>query len=311
MKKRLFIAMLLMLLAAVATGPSGARQATAATAPNINLALNLALLNAIPPPADNAMLDANGNVVLDPSGNPVSDPAEQFHAVIPHDFDPGHTNLVEAGWLDGLGCVTNGFTATPNADFSAWSGNTAPYSEPACPSGDSKDAHNEGLLLVKTGPSSANFASAEASLKKVKGLTLGELGYDIRKAGMIGSAQGSHCGAGAPRFDIQTTDAFFFIGCASPPPTTEFSPALTPPAMDPWDRLRWGNATPGSVLGFCVVPTPTAGCPFNFDLVPVTGTVQRIDIVFDEGTDTGSDFFGAAIIDNIDVNGTLVGRGGM
>jgi len=37
--------------------------------------------------------------------------------------------------------------------------------------------------------------------------------------------------------------------------------------------------------------------------------VTRIVIVFDEGTDTGPDFFGAAILDNIDVNGTLVGEG--
>jgi hypothetical protein len=37
--------------------------------------------------------------------------------------------------------------------------------------------------------------------------------------------------------------------------------------------------------------------------------VERIQIIFDEGQDTGPDFFGAAIIDNIDVNGQLVGRG--
>jgi len=51
------------------------------------------------------------------------------------------------------------------------------------------------------------------------------------------------------------------------------------------------------------------------------GTIQRIQIVFDEGyltpvafpppinTGGGPDEFGAAILDNIDVNGTLVGRG--
>ena len=38
--------------------------------------------------------------------------------------------------------------------------------------------------------------------------------------------------------------------------------------------------------------------------------VDTIFIVFDEGTDTGPDNFGAAILDHIDVNGTLVGRGG-
>jgi len=39
------------------------------------------------------------------------------------------------------------------------------------------------------------------------------------------------------------------------------------------------------------------------------GSVPSLTIVFDEGTDTGPDFFGAAILDDIDVNGTLVGQG--
>ena len=37
--------------------------------------------------------------------------------------------------------------------------------------------------------------------------------------------------------------------------------------------------------------------------------MKRISIVFDEGQDTGPDFFGLAVLDNIDVNATLVGRG--
>src|SRR5438874_2435905 len=37
--------------------------------------------------------------------------------------------------------------------------------------------------------------------------------------------------------------------------------------------------------------------------------VKEIDIVFDEGTDTGPDFFGLAVLDNVDVNGMLVGQG--
>jgi hypothetical protein len=46
-------------------------------------------------------------------------------------------------------------------------------------------------------------------------------------------------------------------------------------------------------------------------LTPVTGTVTELAIVFDEGQDPngGPDQFGAAILDNIDVNGVLVGRG--
>ena len=46
-----------------------------------------------------------------------------------------------------------------------------------------------------------------------------------------------------------------------------------------------------------------------FPPITATDVVSRIVIVFDDGTDTGPDFFGAAVLDNIDVNGTLVGSG--
>jgi hypothetical protein len=125
---------------------------------------------------------------------------------------------------------------------------------------------------VKTGPT-ANVASAGAEIKGVKGITLTEMGYDIRT--------GSHCGAGAPRFNIVTTDGVtHFTGCASPPPaTTGASPG--------WQRLRW-----------------TAAQSFP----PVTTPVKSIAIVFDEGQDTPFNS-GDAILDNIDINGQLVGRG--
>ena len=60
-------------------------------------------------------------------------------------------------------------------------------------------------------------------------------------------------------------------------------------------RLRWG--------------TPLKAYDTAGNLVSVAGTVKSIEIIFDEGDDTGPDNFGAAILDNIDVNGVLVGRG--
>jgi hypothetical protein len=36
--------------------------------------------------------------------------------------------------------------------------------------------------------------------------------------------------------------------------------------------------------------------------------VDRIQIVFDEGQDTGPDDFGLAVLDNIAINDVLVGR---
>ena len=222
---------------------------------------------------------------------PLDDPSAGTFQVKPQEFDPAKTGLVQAAWLDGTGCPTQATIALPNATFTAPDG-SAPYNDTGCPTGDAKDQHFEGLLLAKTGPS-LNFASAGAELNNIKGTTLSELGWDIRKAGGSGASPlGSHCGAGAPRWNIQTTTNFYFLGCNSPPGTVTA-------ASTGWVRLRWG----APLMAFCVTCTP----PFTFSAV--TGTVVRLQIVFDEGQDAGPDFFGAAILDNIDVNGTLVGHG--
>jgi hypothetical protein len=245
----------------------------------------LGMLSAIPEPADDPLLDLSGSVVLDSSGKPESDPNESFHQVKPQEFDPAHTDLVQAAWLNGIGCPTNALIANPNSTFTGVA-STGRFTDDACPfvpgSYDPKDQHNEGLLMVKTGPT-GNFAAAVAELKKVKGITLTELGYDIRKSGSGASPLGSHCGAGAPRFNVVTQDGVtHFIGCNSPPAI------FVPTTSTGWIRLRW---------------TPAMAFP------PIVGPVERIQIVFDEGQDAGPDFFGAAILDNIDVNGMLVGHG--
>jgi hypothetical protein len=40
-----------------------------------------------------------------------------------------------------------------------------------------------------------------------------------------------------------------------------------------------------------------------------TDTVKSITIIFDEGQDVAPDNFGLAVLDNIDINGTLIGQG--
>ncbi len=141
--------------------------------------------------------------------------------VVPFEFDPGKTYLVRARWLRGTGCPAGG-----------------PSPDAVCSSGDSKDTRNEGLLLVKTG-ATPNNASAGAEVKGVNGITLTELGYDIRKALFVTNAAGSHCGNGAPRFNVVTSDGVnHFVGCNSPP-------AFLAGASNAWLRLRW---------------TPLAGC---------------------------------------------------
>jgi len=162
--------------------------------------------------------------------------AERF-SVRAGEFDPGNTFLVQAQWLDGIGCPS-----------------LSAYKDPACnPNNDSSDNRNQGLLLAKTGPTTTN-ASAFADIRGVTG-PITELGYDL-------------------------------------PPAVQTQAGLG------WIRLRWGGSTP--LLGF----NAASGA-----LEAVTGDVKRISIVFDEGQDTGPDFFGLAVLDNIDVNATLVGRG--
>ena len=197
--------------------------------------------------------------------------AAKFNNVKPTEFDPAKTHLVHASWQDGIGCPTNAGTSSDGVN------QDGTYSDPACTTGDAQDKQNEGLILAKTGPS-ANFASAFVELKDVKGITLNELGYDIRKAGpTVNDDRGSHCDNGSPRFIIVTTTTTAAIGCRSPQPDTTT-------AGNGFLRLRW-----------------TTGLP--------SGTVQQIFILSDDGTDTGPDNFGLSVLDNIDVNGTLVGHG--
>jgi hypothetical protein len=88
---------------------------------------------------------------------------------------------------------------------------------------------------------------------------------------------------------VTTTDGVIhFIGCNSgaTPATTEVD------GLD-WIRLRW-IATLAGIVAF---PTP------------VNSPVASISTVFDEGQDTAPDFFGLAVLDNIDVNGQLIGTG--
>jgi hypothetical protein len=268
MKKTMVIA----LVAAAVAGHGPARVSAQSGSTTIDpLAFGRAIFAAIPPP------------LVSPSDPP------GFFQVKPQEYDPARTHLVQSAWLQGIGCPSGAAVATYPSTSP-----TGTYTDPACTLGDTSDSGTEGLLLVKTGPTSNN-AAALAELHNVKGLTLTELGYDIRKygSGTHSGPQGSHCGAGAPRFNILTTTNFYFLGCSSPPPDTET-------AGNGWIRLRWGGTAP--LMAFC------ATCPV-FTLQPVSGTVVRIQIVFDEGSDTGLDFLGGAFLDNIDVNGALVGRG--
>ena len=144
------------------------------------------------------------------------------------------------------------------------------------------DAENWGLVLSKNTATSTNSAAfAQVQLTccggniNLAGLT--ELGFDIRNGG--------HCGAGSPRFNVVTSDGVtHFIGCSAG--TVAGSPAPG------WTRLRFD---------------PSNGSQ-AFPPVSPTALVRNVYIVADEGTDTGPDFSGVSIIDNIDLNGDLIGE---
>lgn len=158
------------------------------------------------------------------------------------EFDPDHTGIVAAAWVRNLGLP------------------------PANGHGRS------GLLLSKNGLTTIN-ASAGVVIEGVGGMALTELGFDARSGG--------HCGAGAPRFNVVTSDdVMHFVGCSYGTHT-----ANTP--AQGWQRIR--------VTGADAFP------PFA-----ANQTVKSLALVFDEGTDTGPDFSGLVVLDNIDVNGTLL-----
>ena len=184
--------------------------------------------------------------------------------------------IVTSAWLGGMGLPDNGgnnFGTTP--------------SDPP----NKKDPHL-GLLLNKNGATPI-CSSAGAEITGVKGKTVTStfhVGLDYRNGG--------HCGAGAPRFNIDTDMGFFFVGCANAPTT----PAPQDPAQ--WTRVRFQTSDPTE----------------SFPTIPTGSTIKRITLIFDEGTDSPGNpstvdpfddpsGIGLAVVDNIDINGRLITRG--
>ena len=179
------------------------------------------------------------------------------------------------------GAADCGGTAGSNIVTSAWLTGMGLPDDGQTLNPDGRDAHL-GLLLSKNGPT-ANCASAGATITLVEGMPVTELGFDYR--------YGSHCGAGSPRFNLTTSDdvLHFVGGCANG--------TKTPSPQDPteWARIRF-----------------TLPAQFTPPLKP-GAKIKSLSILVDEGTDSTSieDVFGIglSVLDNIDVNGTLITHG--
>ena len=189
---------------------------------------------------------------------------------------PAGSHIVTAAWLGGMGLPDNGGSNTTALDLA-----TNP----------NKNDRHRGLLLSKNGPT-PDCSSAGAVIDGLRrGTTLTELGFDYRN--------GTHCGAGAPRFNITSRLGFtYFAGCGAG--------TKTPAPQDPteWTRVRINTAAQ-------VFPASPEAPPFVFG--PGGTEIRRLSILYDEGTDTPGvedpRGVGLSVIDNIDVNGRLIRRG--
>lgn len=136
------------------------------------------------------------------------------------------------------------------------------------------------ILLEKLG-ATANCAAAGVdiitSLEGGPISALTELNFEYE--------DGGHCGAGAPRFNVQVDGTTYFLGCSG---------GVHTPTSDPdWIHVEFGLAE------------------FAAAGIPETGTLEDVYIIFDEGEDTPSGgtigTSGTVNIDNISVNGQVVG----
>ena len=184
------------------------------------------------------------------------------------------SHIVTSAWLGGMGLPDNGGANT-----------TADHATNA----NKRDPHR-GLLLSKNGPT-ADCSSAGARIRGFRESTLTELGFDYRN--------GTHCGAGAPRFNITSTLGFtYFAGC--------LHGTKTPAPQDPleWTRVRFTTTAQ-------IFPADPLAPPFVFG--PGGTQVRSLSILYDEGTDTATDEdprgVGLSVLDNIDVNGELIRSG--
>ena len=171
--------------------------------------------------------------------------AESALRASPYAYDPTGTNSVAANWVDGTGAA-----ATMPAD-----------------------SRVQGLLLSKTSAASVQ-AQAVVVIRNAEGITLTELGYDIRN--------GSQCTAKSPRLVVVTSDDLVHkIGCSTG--TAQPSPATG------WKRLRFDPTNPAQTV-----------------LAITPGTqVKSIHIVLDDGPESGASM---VVLDNINVNGTFIGK---
>src|SRR3954451_21828624 len=114
---------------------------------------------------------------------------------------------------------------------------------------------DHGLALQKDEPTSTN-AAAGADITGVEGLPADQFSFDVK----------GYCSGGSPRFNLQTSDGFHFLGCAD------------------------GTVTPGPAAGWSHVEFSAAQA-----FPPIAGneTIESLELIADEE--------GQSVVDNIGV----------
>jgi hypothetical protein len=201
---------------------------------------------------------------------------------IPVMVDPDGTQQVTAKWLSRAGLPDT------------------PSSSKAKKPKKFKPGH---ALYLSKGDATATNASARVSILGVEGITLNEIGWDVRTDGS--------CSVSSPRFEVVTQDdVLHTIGCDSP--TLSVTEAYTG-----WERRRYdlAAATPPLVATATEPTDPTTPDPAT-QVIPASYVVKSITIVLDQGpvtdTTTGATVDpGFVYLDNIDINGLWIQKPGV
>lgn len=161
--------------------------------------------------------------------------------VQPFKYDPMHTGTIVAQWQ-----AKTGLEDVGNADH--------------------------GLILQKNTPT-ATVAAAGATVKFAEGEVADEFGFDI--------SNDSPCTGGSPRFNVQASDGFHFVGgCGNDNERTAV------PGHPDWTRVRFDADDPGEA----------------FPVFAPGATIESVQLIADEE--------GQYRLDNIYVNGDTAGKPG-
>lgn len=140
---------------------------------------------------------------------------------------------------------------------------------------------DHALVLVKATDTGTN-AAAGAGITGVEGAPAGTtFGFDIRAD--------SYASGGSPRFNLLASDGFHFVGGASNGTVTG---SFVDAQGRTWYRVVFDLQNPAQA----------------FPVVDPTATIQSLSLIVDE--DTRGSAAGASVVDNININGTYIGKPG-